>query len=159
MHSCYLLLPFLAVEPQVYLITIPPSTEHPCHDANIRIARMTSLLQQLVLNYPVAELVDFNAACVSHLQMHSKVWQQAAGDDCSQAQTERMHKFSLISGGWLMGTAVLQRYWLHRAWDDISRARGLHLLTDQVHLNDTAAALLAAQLEPLMQRLGKQEQL
>eukprot|EP00775_Hariotina_reticulata_P008118 gene8118-8312_t len=143
---------------KVFLISIPPSTEQPFHDANIRISRMQSILQQLILDYPIAELVDYNTACVDYLKAHNKAWKQAAADGSRKAWAEPMHHFNLLSGGWLMATSVMQRYWLHHSWDDISRARGMHLLTDQVHLNDTAAVLLADQLEPLIQHLEIKQQ-
>jgi lysophospholipase L1-like esterase len=39
--------------------------------------------------------------------------------------------------------ASLSHNWLHRSWDRISAANGLAVLTDQVHLNDRAAAAAA----------------
>jgi hypothetical protein len=38
-----------------------------------------------------------------------------------------------------------------RSWNEVSRLRGLVLLTDQVHMNETAAWLLAGLVQPLLQ--------
>ncbi len=43
----------------------------------------------------------------------------------------------------LMGSAIFRRLVLRRSWDEISEAHGLALLTDHVHLNDRAAAVVA----------------
>lgn len=43
----------------------------------------------------------------------------------------------------LMGSALVRRLVRRQAWDQISDAHGLALLTDHLHLNDRAAAVLA----------------
>jgi acyl-CoA thioesterase I len=43
----------------------------------------------------------------------------------------------------LMGSALVRRLVLGRSWDEISEAHGLAVLTDHVHLNDRAAAVVA----------------
>ena len=43
----------------------------------------------------------------------------------------------------LMGSALVRRLVLRRSWDEVSEAHGLALLTDHVHLNDRAAAVVA----------------
>jgi hypothetical protein len=45
----------------------------------------------------------------------------------------------------------MQHYLLRRSWDDISRRRGLLLLTDNVHINDTAAELVAQTVQPFVE--------
>ena len=42
-----------------------------------------------------------------------------------------------------MGWALVRRLVLRQSWDEISRAHGLALLTDHLHLNDRAAAVVA----------------
>jgi hypothetical protein len=51
---------------------------------------------------------------------------------------------------WWQPTAVFQHYLFRRSWDDISRSRGLLLLTDNVHINDTAAELVAQTVQPFV---------
>jgi lysophospholipase L1-like esterase len=43
----------------------------------------------------------------------------------------------------LMVRAILGHMVLRRSWDDISRRNGMVVLTDHIHLNDTAAAVVA----------------
>jgi lysophospholipase L1-like esterase len=42
-----------------------------------------------------------------------------------------------------MGSALVRRLVLRRSWNEVSEAHGLALLTDHLHLNDRAAAVLA----------------
>lgn len=60
-------------------------------------------------------------------------------------------RFNVLSCVIWQPTAVLQHYLLHRSWDEISRLRGLQLLTDNVHINDTAAQLVAQTVQPFLQ--------
>jgi acyl-CoA thioesterase-1 len=43
----------------------------------------------------------------------------------------------------LMGSALVRRLVLRRSWNEVSTAHGLALLTDHLHLNDRAAAVVA----------------
>jgi hypothetical protein len=56
----------------------------------------------------------------------------------------------VLSCIWWQPTAVFQHYLFRRSWDDISRSRGLLLLTDNVHINDTAAELVAQTVQPFV---------
>jgi acyl-CoA thioesterase-1 len=47
----------------------------------------------------------------------------------------------------LMGSALVRRLVLRRSWNEVSEAHGLALLTDDVHLNDRAAAVVAELVE------------
>jgi lysophospholipase L1-like esterase len=47
----------------------------------------------------------------------------------------------------LMGSALVRRLVLGRSWDEVSEAHGLAILTDHVHLNDRAAAVVAELIE------------
>lgn len=59
-----------------------------------------------------------------------------------------MTKYSLA--GNMAWSKYLQSMLLHQSWDAISAKQGLVLLTDQIHLNDTAAKILADLVQPLM---------
>ena len=48
----------------------------------------------------------------------------------------------------VMVRARLQHLFPWRSWDSISAANGLYLLTDHIHVNDRAAAILASLLMP-----------
>jgi hypothetical protein len=48
--------------------------------------------------------------------------------------------------------AVLSHAVLRRSWDDISRRNGLTVLTDHLHLNDRAAAVVADLVEEVLTR-------
>ena len=43
----------------------------------------------------------------------------------------------------LMGSALVRRLALRRSWDEVSAEHGLHVLTDHIHLDDRAAAVVA----------------
>jgi lysophospholipase L1-like esterase len=47
----------------------------------------------------------------------------------------------------LMGSALVRRLVLRRSWNEVSEAHGLALLTDDVHLNERAAAVVAELVE------------
>ena len=47
----------------------------------------------------------------------------------------------------LMGSALMRRLVLRRSWNEVSAAHGLALLTDHLHLNDRAAAVVAELIE------------
>jgi acyl-CoA thioesterase I len=47
----------------------------------------------------------------------------------------------------LMGSAMARRFLRRRTWDEVSAEHGLAVLTDHVHLNDRAAAVLAGLIE------------
>lgn len=49
----------------------------------------------------------------------------------------------LYQGRGLMAWAMIQRKFLFRSWNAISRTHGLHLLTDTIHLNETSGRILA----------------
>jgi hypothetical protein len=60
-----------------------------------------------------------------------------------------MTKYSL--GGNMVWSKYLQSLLLRRTWNQISEKQGLVLLTDQIHMNDTAAGILAGMVQPLLQ--------
>jgi lysophospholipase L1-like esterase len=52
----------------------------------------------------------------------------------------------------LMVRAILSHHVLRRSWDDISARNGLAVLTDHIHLNDRAAAVVADLIEESLSR-------
>jgi hypothetical protein len=59
-----------------------------------------------------------------------------------------MTKYSL--GGNMLWSKYVQSMLFCRTWDQISERQGLVLLTDQIHMNDTAAGILAGLVQPLL---------
>jgi hypothetical protein len=57
----------------------------------------------------------------------------------------------------LSGLALARRYLLRWSWDEVSAAQGMRLLVDGMHLNATAAQLLASLLRPLLEPLQPAE--
>jgi hypothetical protein len=51
-----------------------------------------------------------------------------------------------------MVRAILSHHILRRSWDDISGRNGLAVLTDHIHLNDRAAAVVADLIEESLSR-------
>jgi hypothetical protein len=50
--------------------------------------------------------------------------------------------------------AMLSHSVLRRSWDEISRRNGLVVLTDQIHLNERAAAIVAGLVAEALSRGG-----
>jgi hypothetical protein len=127
-------------------------------------------------------VLDFQAACRQHMAQHSAAWSAALAEQQQQQQQQQrvnnatppaaaaaaaapgaVQDGSSSSSAFTMSLAslaygmvwatYLQRLLLRRSWDDVSRMQRLLLLTDQVHINDTAAGLLLALLLPHLQQL------
>lgn len=54
------------------------------------------------------------------------------------------------TGLWFMYSAIMQHYLLGRDWDDISDARGLTYMTDNIHLNGRGGKILAAAIKEIL---------
>jgi hypothetical protein len=74
-----------------------------------------------------------------------------SGGHSSSSSSWVMSKYSLA---WNMAWSKLwQSLLMRQSWNAISSKQGLLLLTDQVHINDTAARILADLVQPLLQEL------
>ncbi|MCX8125147.1 MAG: SGNH/GDSL hydrolase family protein [Spirochaetes bacterium] len=51
---------------------------------------------------------------------------------------------------WFMYSAILQHYIFGKDWDDISKARGLTYMTDNIHLNGKGGRILAAAIKDVL---------
>lgn len=145
---------------------LPILVEDPRHGANKRAhAYSTALAQAVSSRYPSSSsavtVIDFQALCREHMAQHSPAWRDAvaAQQDTQQQQQQpegggNSSSLSVLSMGLGMSWAKFYQSWLlGRRWDDISRMQGMQLLTDHVHINDTAAKLLADELLPHLQQL------
>lgn len=103
------------------------------------------------------------------MAQHCPKWLHAMQDMQQQGQEQSgisASSSSSASAGGQQVPRVLSRYRLtwnmvwckfyqgmlrQRSWDKISACQGLVLLTDQVHMNATAAGILAELVRPLLQ--------
>lgn len=152
---------------QVIIINLPILVEDPRHPANIRAHKYSRALGELVTRqHPWASMVDFQSACRAHMATHSPHWKQAVQE---MRQLQENSNSSSPSGAapagpsssqWVMsfwsltrnGVTAMCRHLIYgHSWNEVSRLQGLLLLTDQVHMNETAAWLLAGLVQPLLQ--------
>lgn len=150
---------------QVTVITLPPLTEDPSSPATQRVEQYNSKLRQMIKDsFPVVQIADYYTAAVQYLQQHHPASQQykALANGAQPAQQEYSmfdmclnpsYTFSMLNFLGRQLVAVAKQRLLGISWDGISSSRGLHLLTDWVHMNDTAAGLLARVLLPHVQDL------
>lgn len=155
LHSCL----------QVVVITIPPHTEQPHQAAHQRVEQYNNALKQMLSrNYPTIQVIDFYAAAVQYLQQHHPAYEQykplvpsAAGKQRRRSLHDMLinpwYNFSLLSIVRDQGGSAFLHYCCGLSWDSISKRRGLYLLTDKVHMNDTAAGILAELLAPVVRGL------
>jgi lysophospholipase L1-like esterase len=54
------------------------------------------------------------------------------------------------TGLWFMYSAIMQHYLLGKDWDEISDARGLTYMTDDIHLNGRGGKILAAAIKEIL---------
>lgn len=153
---------------QVIVINLPILVEDPRHAANIRAHKYSRALGELVTRqHPWANVVDFQSACRAHMATNSAHWKQAVKE---MRQLQENSNSSSLSGAapagpssssqWALsfwslarnGVAAKCQHLIYgRSWNEVSRLQGLLLLTDQVHMNETAAWLLAGLVQPLLQ--------
>lgn len=150
---------------QVIVITIPPHSEQPGQPAHQRVEHYNNVLKQMLNSeYPAVQVVDFYTAFVQYLQQHHPAYQQykALEPESKPLKLKRSlhdmliypwYPYSLLSMVRdQMGSAVLHSCF-GMSWNSISKRRGLYLLTDQVHMNDTAVTILAELLLPIVREL------
>jgi hypothetical protein len=160
----------LPLHVQAIVINLPIFVEDATHAANQRAHKYSNAVVNLVKQkHPGASMVDFQTACRQHMAQHCPKWQYAMQDMQQQGQEQSgisASSSSSASAGGQQVPRVLSRYRLtwnmvwckfyqgmlrQRSWDEISACQGLVLLTDQVHMNATAAGILAELVRPLLQ--------
>ncbi len=132
----------------VYVVTMPPIGEEISSSLNAKVERYNIAIKELCTRHVNAQLVDFHEVCRRHLQ------QQAELPGARPPAPYFKHPLALC---YLGLSGVFQRRILGRSWNSISRQRGLHLLVDHIHLNDTAAHMLAGLLRPLLLQQQQQQ--
>jgi hypothetical protein len=153
---------------QVVVINLPVLVEDATHTANQRAHKYSTAVANLVKNkHTRVSMVDFQTACRQHMAQHCPNWQQAMQDMQQQSKEptgiSTSSSSSTSSGGqqlvlskyrlaWNMAWSKFYQSMLRqRSWNEISACQGLVLLTDQIHMNDTAAGILAELVQPLLQ--------
>jgi lysophospholipase L1-like esterase len=132
----------------VFVVTMPPIGEDLTSSLNAHVERYNTATRDLCARHSNARLVDFHDACRRYLQ------QQAELPGARPATRYVNHPLFMPTLG---VSGYIQRYLMGRSWDSIARKRGMHLLVDHIHLNDTAAQLLADLLRPLLQQQEQQQ--
>mmetsp|Transcript_32373 Transcript_32373/g.76862 ORF Transcript_32373/g.76862 Transcript_32373/m.76862 type:complete len:260 (-) Transcript_32373:354-1133(-) len=120
----------------VVVLTIPPIGENLKSDMNQTVCKYNSVLTQVATGHDNVRLLDFYEACVQYF----------ASEETSVPATQPWSSFQLLS-------RMLVCSWRHnfgQSWDALSHLLGNRLLTDYVHLNDTAASLLVNMLVPCL---------
>jgi len=160
----------------VFVVSIPPITEDLDNSINAAVQAYNDGLQQLVRTLTASssssssrcavEFVDFHAACRLHIRAaQQQQQQQQEQQEQQQQQQQQQSAGSQLSaapaevGVWPMvrsGAAALWWRALGYNWTEVSSWRGLGLLVDNIHINETAAALLAGLLRPRLLRARSQ---
>lgn len=147
------------------MITLPPLAEDPNHAAHQRCEQYNNKLKQLISSkYPHVRVCDYFTAAVNHLQRHSPLYAQYRPmPDGVEPIKQRYSLFdallnlkcsySMLSFLGRQLTSLIQHKLFRRSWNSISKGRGLYMTTDWVHMNDTAAGLMADVLLPFVQSL------
>lgn len=163
---------------QIIVINLPIMTEDAQHSTNIRAHKYSMALCDLIhQQHPQASMVDFQSACRQHMAQHSPTWQQAVqelqlqgtpgnpGLGAQQASTAAAPAGAGVSQQrgrkqWPMNFCTVARNMMlskgyynlcrRRSWDQISSGHGRLLLVDEIHMNDTAARILAGLVQPLL---------
>jgi hypothetical protein len=119
---------------RVAVLLIPPLGEDPDSPLNTRVAEHNAVLAELA--------VERGAAC---LPLHDRLV-----DLIPPGATPPPYHGSEAAAV----RAVLRHMVLKQDWDHISRAAGLHVLTDHIHLNDRAAGVAAGLIEEFLDGPG-----
>lgn len=110
---------------RVALLSLPPMGESLDHEANRRAEVYSAIIQEIAANEGAAYL-PLRERLVAELRARPGQPRVHFG------QTTR-----------LIRTAVLRHYMLGQSWDRIAAAHGHRFLTDNLHLNTAAAAIVA----------------
>jgi lysophospholipase L1-like esterase len=143
----------LAPGAHAVVVTLPPITEQRQHPAFVRAAELSAALRNLLVARcqmpPAAALADFHAACIARLDiavpnhMQQQKQQGKPSNDADVATAPLQGEPLALPMIVLVKLRTLLERWLRRRWDTISASRGLLLLTDNIHINDATAELLA----------------
>ena len=95
---------------------------------------LASEINGLIRDYNKALRGAAAASGVSVLPLHDRLVELLSDDNGPPPFEGRRN---------LMGSALVRRLVLRRSWNEVSAAHGLAILTDHLHLNDRAAAVVA----------------
>ncbi|MBF9017482.1 MULTISPECIES: GDSL-type esterase/lipase family protein [unclassified Oceanispirochaeta] len=112
---------------EIAVLSLPPVTEDPSHQGYISAASYSGIVKKIaketdIIYLPLHEVMD--------RILYEKAQRRKRG-------------IPFASNNIAINVASVKRYVLRKSWDDISEKNGLTLLTDNIHLNDSAAEIIA----------------
>lgn len=114
-------------EAEIAVLSLPPVTEDPSHEGYIRAADYSGIIKRIA-----------SETEISYLPLHENMNRIL----CDKYQ-RRKKGIPFASNNMAINIATVKRYVLRKSWDEISETNGLTLLTDNIHLNDNAAQIIA----------------
>lgn len=110
---------------RIILITLPPISEVKGSKPYELSEEYSEIIRKIGAQLDI-EVIDLHKSMIDML-----------------AESPSTPKYPFMKNLNLMYKASLQRYLLRRSWNQIAEMNGFTLLTDHIHLNDTAADMLA----------------
>jgi lysophospholipase L1-like esterase len=112
---------------EIAVLSLPPVTEDPSHQGYISAASYSEIVKKIAMETEI-----------TYLPLHEEM------DRILYQKVQRQKKgIPFASNNMTMNIASVKRYVLRKSWDDISQKNGLTLLTDNIHLNDSAAEIIS----------------
>lgn len=112
---------------EIAVLSLPPVTEDPSHQGYISAASYSGIVKKIAKETDIIYLP-------LHEEMDRILYEKAQ---------RRKRGIPFASHNIAMNVASVKRYVLRKSWDEISEKNGLTLLTDNIHLNDSAAEIIA----------------
>ena len=114
---------------RVALLSIPPIGEDPDHPAFVRSQEYGEIAKEIAAEEG-ADYIPLGEALVSYMREHP-----------GTPKLGQSHRVRLVAA------AVFRNFVLKRSYAQISQSNGYTLLIDHLHLNDTAASIVAEMVE------------
>lgn len=119
---------------KIAILSLPPVTEDPSHQGYISAATYSRIVKKIAMETEI-----------TYLPLHEEM------DSILFEKVQRQKKgIPFASNNITMNIASVKRYVLRKSWDDISQKNGLTLLTDNIHLNESAAEIIAEMIEDFL---------
>ncbi len=125
---------------KIILISLPPITEDFGFEANLKADAYSAIIKALAEEF-ACYYVPFREKLKSTMPY----------------QSSQLTDFD--QGLWLINKAGIKKYFLGKSWNQIAAERKAMYLTDNIHFNDDAAAILAGLLTECLESIKKDERL
>lgn len=112
---------------EIAVLSLPPVTEDPGHQGYLSAAEYSRTVKSLA-----------EETGIHYLPLHEEMDKIL----CRDVQV-RQEGIPFASHNMVLGMATVQRYIFRRSWNQISEKNGLYFLTDNIHLNERAADMIA----------------